>query len=100
MSLFPTSYVGSSSTGTLTVITAAATDTLLLAANSQRKGATIFNNSSAVLYLNYGATSSATTGYMLAIPSGGYYEVPFGYTGIFHGIWSAAIGDARVMELT
>jgi hypothetical protein len=32
---------------------------------------------------------------------GSYYEVPFGYTGIIDGIWSAdSTGSARITEWT
>ncbi len=72
----------------------------VLAANTARKGATIFNDdTAAVLKIKFGATASATS-FVYAIPAGGYYEVPFHYTGIIDGIASAATGSARVTELT
>lgn len=82
-----------------TAVPAATSSTSLLAANSSRKGATIWNNSTAVLYVELGSTASATA-YTAKLESGGYYEVPYSYTGAISGIWSAANGNALVRELT
>lgn len=71
----------------------------LLASNAARKGATFFNDSSAVLYLKLGTTAS-TTSYTAQLASNGYYEVPFNYTGAIDGIWASATGNARITELT
>jgi hypothetical protein len=87
------------STGTASNVASSASNVTILASNSSRKGATIFNDSTAVLYIKFGATASATS-YAVQIPSMGYYEVPFKYTGIIDGIWAAANGNARVTELT
>jgi hypothetical protein len=80
-------------------VSAAVADTLLLAANSNRMGATVTNDSVATLYLKLGSGAS-TTSHTAQIPRGGYYEVPFGYTGQINGYWSAATGTARVTEIT
>jgi hypothetical protein len=80
-------------------VSAAAADTLLLAANSNRMGATVTNDSVATLYLKLG-TGASPTSHTAQIPRGGYYEVPFGYTGQINGYWSAATGTARVTEIT
>jgi hypothetical protein len=91
-----------SATGTITSVTAAAADTTLLAANTNRLGATFYNDSTAVLYLAL-TTTASTTAYTVQVPAGGYYELPndgCGYVGAVHGIWSAANGAARVTELT
>ncbi len=78
-----------------------AANVTLLASNANRLGATIANDSSAALYLKLGATAS-TTSYTARIVQYGYYEVPFGYTGIIDGIWASDPNDgaARVTELT
>lgn len=74
----------------------------VLAANANRLGATIFNDDTAVtgatLKLKLGATASASS-FTVEIAPRGYYEVPFGYTGIIDGIASAASGNARVTEV-
>lgn len=80
-----------------------ASSVTVLAANAARKGATIFNDDTAstgaTLKIKLGATASASS-FTYAIAPQGYYEVPFGYTGIIDGIASAATGNARVTELT
>lgn len=78
-----------------------ATSVTLLAANASRLGATVANDSSAALYLKLGATAS-TTSYTARLVQYGYYEVPYGYTGVIDGIWASDPNDgaARVTELT
>lgn len=87
-------------TGTTSSVPASATNVTLLAANIGRAGATIHNDSaSATLHVKLGATATLTD-YTTKIAPDGYYEVPFGYAGIIDGIWTAAVGDARITELT
>jgi len=81
-------------------VAAAATDTLILAASGARLGATIFNDSSAVLYLALGTVAASTTNFTVKMVADAYYEVPFGYTGEIRGIWASATGSARVGEIT
>lgn len=80
-------------------VTATTVDTLLLAANTARRGAAVTNDSTAALYLSLGTTTASATTYTVKIPAGGYYEVPFGYTGQIRGIWSSANGAARLTEV-
>lgn len=82
-----------------TNVVAAAADTQLLAANANRVGATIFNDSTAILYLKFG-TGASTTSYTVQIGKNTYYEVPFDYQGAINGYWSSAAGTARVTEVT
>lgn len=82
-----------------TNVAASATNVTLLAANTNRIGATIYNDSTSILYVKLGATAS-TTSYTLQMGSKTYYEAPYGYTGQIDGIWSVANGSARVGELT
>jgi hypothetical protein len=86
-------------TATLSNVAGSASSVTLLALNAARKGATIYNDSSAILYLKLGATAS-TTSYTVQVAGGGYYEVPFGYTGVIDGLWASATGDARITELS
>lgn len=86
-------------TATPSNVASSATNVTILVANSARLGATVWNNSTAILYLKLGATASLTS-CTVEMVSDAYYEVPFGYTGIIDGIWSAANGAARVTELT
>lgn len=90
-------------TGTLSNVASSATSVTVLAANAERIGATITNDSSALLYLKFGATAS-TTSYTVVLAGAAsapfsYYEVPAGYTGIIDGIWASATGNARVTEI-
>ena len=89
----------SASASAVASVTSAAANTTLLAANSARRGAMIFNESTSVLYLKLGSASSVTS-YTAIIPANGYYEVPFGYTGVITGIWASANGAARVTEVS
>lgn len=91
-------------TGTLSNVASSATSVTVLAANSARIGATITNDSSALLYVKFGTTAS-TTSYTVVLAGAAsapfsYYEVPAGYTGRIDGIWASASGNARVTEIT
>lgn len=88
-----------STTGTTSSVASSAVDVTLLASNVLRKGATIFNESTQVLYVKLGSVSSLTS-YTTQIPPNGYYEVPYWYVGEIDGIWAAANGNARITELT
>lgn len=89
---------GVSGTDTITSVTAATASTTVLAANTSRKGAVFFNDSTAILYLAFAATAS-TTSYTVQIPPGGYYELPRPIRqAIITGIWSAANGSVKVTE--
>ncbi len=89
-----------SGTATVTSVGDSATSVSLLASNANRLGATIFNDSSATLYIKLGSTAS-TTSFTFKALQDDYYEVPYGYTGAIDGIWSSdAGGNARITELT
>jgi hypothetical protein len=88
-----------SSTATPTSVAASTSSVSLLSANSARKGATIWNNSTANLYVELAATASILA-FTARVGAGGYYEVPFTYTGAISGIWDVANGSALVRELT
>lgn len=88
-----------STTSALTNVAASASNVTVLALNAQRRGATIYNDSTVVLYLKLGATASATS-FTVKMQPDGYFEVPAGYTGIIDGIWASATGNARVTEIS
>lgn len=92
----------SPSTGTTTSVANAIASGTILAANVNRKGATIFNDDTAgtgaTLKIKLGATASVSS-FTYAIAPMGYYEVPFGYTGVIDGIASAATGNVRITEV-
>lgn len=85
---------------TLSSVSAAAADTLILAANDNRKGAIFYNDSTADLYLALGNVTSSTTVFTIKIPSyGSFILEPWNYVGMVRGIWSAATGSVRITEL-
>lgn len=86
-------------TATLTNVSTSGTSATLLAAAALRIGATIYNDSSVVMYVKFGTTASATS-FTIAMAAGSYYEVPYGYTGRIDGILASSTGTARVTELT
>jgi hypothetical protein len=88
-----------SATATSSAVNASTTSVSLLAANTSRKGATIWNASTAILYLDLDAASS-NSAYAVQIGAGDYYEVPFGFTGEISGVWAAANGNAQIREFT
>lgn len=87
-------------TGTQSNVSASASDVTILASNALRRGASVFNDSTALLYLLLASATSSTTVHSVQVKAGGYFEVPFGYTGIIKGIWASATGAARIMEYT
>lgn len=77
----------------------------VLAANTARKGATIYNDSDKPFYLALGGPTSGSV-YTVLLDSnasgiGAYYEVPAEYNGIISGIWldATASGYIQVTEL-
>lgn len=88
-----------SANAALSNVAGSAASVTILASNGARTGATIWNDSTAILYITFGATASATSCTVKMAPDA-YYEVPFGYTGIITGIWASATGSARVTEIS
>ncbi len=93
-------------TATLANVAGSASSVTLIALNTSRLGASIVNDSTAILYIKYGSTASATSyNYILSGSVSGVgpvWEMPAypRYTGIITGIWASAVGSARVNELT
>lgn len=90
------------SVAAVTAVASSAASVQLLAANAPRKAASVFNDDNNVLYLALGAGPATTAAYTVQVLSGGYFELPAGFTGAVQGLWSAAGGggSARVTELT
>lgn len=95
------SAVGSikSDTATSTNVLSATSSTQLLAANPERNGAMIWNDSQARLFIKFG-DAVAQNNFSLILEAGGYFETPFAYTGEISGIWTTANGVARIVELS
>jgi len=96
----PGIYPYTTATSVVTSVAYSTTNVTLLAANANRRGATIYNGNLVGLVVKLGANAAATA--TLVIPSGGYYEVPYGWTGIIDGKWLAGgdAGAASITELT
>jgi hypothetical protein len=94
-----TTKSATSATGTTSNVSGSASSVTLLSSNTSRKGATIVNDSSAILYIKTGTTASATS-YTVKLSQDDYWEVPYGYTGRIDGIWASATGAARITEFT
>jgi hypothetical protein len=86
-------------TSSVTSVAASVTSVTILALNANRRGATVYNDSNARLYLKLGATASTTSFTVLVFPNS-YYELPAYYTGVVDGIWASASGNARVTQIT
>lgn len=85
---------------TLANVASSATNVTVAASNANRRGLMIHNDSTAILYIKFGATAS-TSSYSVKIPADTYWEMSMPiYQGIVDGIWASANGNARVTELT
>lgn len=89
----------SNPTATLSNVAGSASSVTLLALNTSRKGATIVNDSTAILYVKFGSSASSTS-YTVKMVADAYFEVPYGYTGIITGVWASATGNARITEIS
>ncbi len=88
----------SNSTAALTQVTSSTSSVTILAANTNRKEALIFNNSTANLFLAFTGTASVTA-FTVKLAAGGSYALPMPlYKGVISGIWDAVNGTAQVTE--
>ena len=95
---------------TVVSVAASATSVVLAAASGARRGLTVYNDSTSVLYLKYGPGAS-TSLFTVQVPGGGVYELPVVpltpseavggcYSGVVTGVWSSAVGAAMVTEVS
>lgn len=88
-------------TGGLSSVSGNASSVTLLSANTARKGALIFNDSTANLYVGFTSSAVSLTSYTVKLAPGSLFEMPWPvYTGQINGIWDNAVGAARITELT
>jgi hypothetical protein len=85
---------------TLSNVAASVTSGTLLAANTARMGATVWNDSTSVLYVRLGAGTASATAATVKLVADAYYELPYGFTGAVVGVWVSAVGSARVTEVS
>lgn len=89
-----------SSTASHTTPSVSSVSSIALATNSNRKGATIFNDSATIVYLKFGATAS-TTSFSVRIGANDYYELPQPvYTGAIHMIRGTGSAVIQITEFT
>lgn len=89
-----------SNTSVQSNVAGVALDTVILASNTNRTGAMVFNDSNAILYLLLAVGTASPTLHSVQLIAQAYFEVPFNYTGVIKGIWASATGSARVTEMT
>lgn len=80
-------------------VAGSATVVTLQAANTARRGLTVYNDSTSALYVKLGSGAS-TSSFTVKLQAAATYELPYpAYTGIVTGIWDTATGNARVTEV-
>lgn len=83
---------------TLANVNGSASSVAVFAAKGASRGRSVWNDSTATLYLKFGTTAS-TTSFTVKMGPGDFYEFPQPtYAGVVEGIWSAANGAARTSE--
>jgi hypothetical protein len=89
-------------TGATTSVASTVTaNTTLIAADANRFALTIYNESTATLFVLMGAGTESATVYTVQVPPGAYFEVPEGMRTLrASGHWSAANGSARITAVT
>lgn len=76
-------------------VASATGNTLLCAEDLSCLKRTIFNDSTAILYVKVGVTGASATSKSFNIAPGGYFEV-FDTTAVIYGAWATANGFAYV----
>jgi len=88
------------STSIITSVAVSTSNVVLLANNSLRLGATLFNDSSSLVYVKLGSVAT-TSSYTIKLFPQSYFEIPFGYTNVVSGFWTTAVsGNMFVDELS
>ena len=88
--------VGRSRVATVTEVNDVATNVTLLAANTQRTEAIIWNDSTSILYIKFGAVASLTSNTARLAQNDTFRT---NYTGRIDGIWSVdSTGLAHITE--
>lgn len=89
-------------TGTVTRVASAATDTIILAADVRRRFAIVTNESTAILSLLIAAGTASATNYTITLgPTAAGVNSSAtitNYTGIIKGVWASANGAAQISE--
>ncbi len=88
--------------GTKASVASSASSVTILAANTSRKGAMVYNDSTQILYLDLTGGTASNSSYSVQVPANGFFELPGPsiYSGLITGIWASATGNARVTEFS
>ena len=87
-------------TATLSNVASSASSITIVAANANRLRLIIYNDSTSILRIKFGATASSTSFTYALDPKATYESPTFNlYTGVIDGIWDSANGSARVTEM-
>lgn len=87
-------------TATLANVSTSTTSATLIASNTSRRSAVIYNDSTSILYVKFGSTASATS-FTYRVSPGQHLELQIPcYTGIITGILDASTGTARITEMS
>jgi len=97
-----TAITNKASTATVTLVAVtASTATSLLASNTNRLGASLYNNTNKTVYVLLGAGTASATNFTLSLLTNSYWEVPVDFSGaISEFAPSGASGNINVTELT
>lgn len=84
----------------LSQVAASITSVVIVADNAARRQVVVVNDSASDLFLAFAATATVSA-YTVLLPRNSQWgSVLDGYTGVVSGIWSTAIGNAAVTEIT
>jgi hypothetical protein len=85
---------------TVTQVASSATSVTLLEGHAGRTGFTVFNDSTAALYVKFGE-GAASDSFTVKVGAGGYYEHAFpSYKGIVSGAWAEVNGFGLITEIS
>ncbi len=93
--------VTSGANATIYSVSGATGSTVLLASNANRKALSVFNDSSAILYLKIGSGASINA-FTTKLYTDDYYENPAGVRplDVVTGVWDSVTGSAKITEFT
>ncbi len=94
--------VAGAATNTKSTVASSASSVTILASNTSRKGASVYNDSTQILYLDESGGAASSSSYTTQVPPQQLFELPGPtiYNGAITGIWASANGNARVKETT
>jgi hypothetical protein len=87
-------------TSARSTVSAGLTSVMLIGSNPNRKGLSIFNDTTGVLSIAYANVTVSTINFDTKIPAGATLtlDMSFPYIGQINGIWDTAVGFARLVE--